>query len=620
MKLEYQLKIRASDWGYPYRRENELILKIKIRDVNDNRPQFEKIDCTGILLKPRSKSKSKSKSIIRSKELLKLLAIDFDFGAEISYRIISGNEDNCFYLDSLSGSLKMLCNFATKSFSDKSRDDIERELNITATDGTHFSDINRIRLKFLSNETNINKFEFNCTNTKVLKRFNDLLALSNENNNNNLETSWNRNVSRHVHLSFDENLSAPEFLNFPDILKIHESVPINTSVCKIAARDNDKSYNGMLIFGIQNGDPDSLFDIDMFDGVLKTIGYLDREKRHQYSLNISVSDLGKPEKSISALLTIDILDNNDNRPIISKSISTVRLFENAPIGMIVTKVMATDSDIGMNADIRYSLLNENHSFLMDSKSGLIRLKQKLDRELESFYELKVQAADNQGNFDSEENVLYSEAIINVIVDDVNDNPPKFHLNLYETKIKEDVPIGTMVLIVNAFDPDLGDNGAIKYFMKQFAENPFDIDPLTGAIRTIKQLDFESRQIYNLSIIAFNPNVQNSNVTTTDTKFEKIETHESETKLILNVIDVNENINCPQFFNDFVVSGTIKEGQLAGTFVLQVNATDADNDFDDQMIRFSIRGGDGLGLFSIDHFGKFFPKKLKHLLSFEIGSF
>ena len=38
-KREYKLQIRASDWGTPYRRQAEMRLTIRIKDINDNRPQ-----------------------------------------------------------------------------------------------------------------------------------------------------------------------------------------------------------------------------------------------------------------------------------------------------------------------------------------------------------------------------------------------------------------------------------------------------------------------------------------------------------------------------------------------------------------------------------------------------
>ena len=38
-KREYKLQIRASDWGTPYRRQAEMRLTIRVKDINDNRPQ-----------------------------------------------------------------------------------------------------------------------------------------------------------------------------------------------------------------------------------------------------------------------------------------------------------------------------------------------------------------------------------------------------------------------------------------------------------------------------------------------------------------------------------------------------------------------------------------------------
>ena len=38
-RREYVLRVRASDWGTPFRRQAEVKVKIHIKDVNDNRPQ-----------------------------------------------------------------------------------------------------------------------------------------------------------------------------------------------------------------------------------------------------------------------------------------------------------------------------------------------------------------------------------------------------------------------------------------------------------------------------------------------------------------------------------------------------------------------------------------------------
>lgn len=72
MRREYILYIRASDWGLPYRRQTEMELIIKIRDVNDNRPQFERIDCIKYILRHTP----------IGTEVFTVSAIDFDSGGK----------------------------------------------------------------------------------------------------------------------------------------------------------------------------------------------------------------------------------------------------------------------------------------------------------------------------------------------------------------------------------------------------------------------------------------------------------------------------------------------------------------------------------------------------------
>lgn len=117
---------------------------------------------------------------------------------------------------------------------------------------------------------------------------------------------------------------------------------------------------------------------------------------------------------------------------------------------------------------------------------------------------------------------------------------------------------------------------------------FKIDKLTGTIRTTKALDFEERQIHSLNIKAVDKGSPSLS---------------SETTITVEVIDVNENRFAPQF-DDFVFTGKILENQPIGTHVLKLLAVDNDAPGPDSRVSYSIRGGDGLGLFAIDDEGKF----------------
>ena len=240
---------------------------------------------------------------------------------------------------------------------------------------------------------------------------------------------------------------------------------------------------------------------------MKVIGFLDREKESEYLLNVTVYDLGKPQKSVSRLLPITVLDENDCYPIFEKSLASLHVSENARNGTIIFRFNATDKDEGLNGKVTYSLVTETSQFTIDRETGVLSISAPLDREKQDLYELRVRATDggDKGATDSEFPSLSSEALIQIKIDDFNDCIPEFHLTDYNVRIREDVPIGTVVATVTANDLDEGNNGEVLYAFGEgigaSGEGFFKIDKYTGTIRTAKQLDFEERQIHSLVIVA-----------------------------------------------------------------------------------------------------------------------
>lgn len=574
MRREYVLRVRASDWGIPYRRQTEMQLTVKIKDVNDNRPQFEKIDCIGHV--PRY--------LPINSEILTLSAIDFDAGNDISYRIVSGNEDGCFNMDSTSGTITVACDLNEIRSS-------ERELNVTATDRTHFADIVRVQFQLVNAKRNLPSSDrlltddggaFDCKDTGVAHRLTDVLASAENNNKPQAQEEFAMMPTR-----YGQNVHSPEFIDFPVEIKVNESVALGTTLIKLRARDRDLGYNGKLIYGISGGDEHSVFCLDMDSGELKVIGYLDRERESEYLLNVSVYDLGKPQKSASRIIPITVLDVNDNAPKFEKSLASFRVTENALNGTAIFRANATDADTGDNAKVTYSLVTDTKDFTVDKMTGVLSVSNNLDRERQELYELRIRATDGGGGKGTDNPPLYSEAIVRITIDDINDNAPKFSLPSYTVKIREDIPKGSVVAVVSASDPDLGADGEVMYTLEDSdSDGTFKIDRTSGTIRTTKALDFEERQVHSLIIFANdkgNPSLS------------------SEASVTINVVDVNENMYAPQF-SDFVLNCSVLENQPVGTFVMQVNASDADPPGEDNRIEYSIRGGDGIGIFTIDDKG------------------
>ncbi|XP_037908128.1 fat-like cadherin-related tumor suppressor homolog isoform X10 [Hermetia illucens] len=583
MKREYILSVRASDWGLPYRRQTEMELVIRVRDVNDNRPQFERVDCVGHI--PRSLS--------IGTEILTLSAIDFDSGNYISYRLVAGNEDTCFNLDSTSGIISIACDLA-----DVGHD--YREINVTATDGTHFADIMTIQIYLVEPKRHLigssilgrsmtteDSGSFECRDTGVARRQAEILAAA-EKNNMPGRLDREREEIAMTPSRYGENVHAPEFIDFPLELKINETVELGETVAWIKARDRDHGYNGKLIFGISDGDHDSVFRLDPDTGELQIIGYLDRERQDEYVLNLTVYDLGKPQKSSSKVLPITVLDENDNPPKFEKSLASFRVTENAINGTIIFRLNATDADLGDNAKVTYSMITDTKDFAVDPITGVLYVNSALDREKQEVYELRLRATDGGGDPKLGKTALHSDAIVRVTVDDINDNAPEFTLSDYNFRVREDVPKGTVVAIVSATDLDVGPGGDVLYSLSEDGvdEKIFKIDKYSGTIRTQKFLDYEERQVHSLTVRAVDRGTPALS---------------SEVTVIIDVIDVNENRFAPEF-DDYVLIGSVAENQPPDTHVMIVTATDADAAGPDSRITYSLRGGDGLGVFAIDSEG------------------
>ncbi|GAB0087664.1 fat-like cadherin-related tumor suppressor homolog [Sergentomyia squamirostris] len=568
MRRQYILRIRASDWGLPYRRQAEMQLHIRVRDVNDNRPQFERVECVVDVLRSAS----------LGVEIFTLSAIDFDAGNMISYRMVAGNEDGCFNLDMSSGVISIGCDLNEVSVS-------RRELNVTATDGTHFADITRVHINLVHVKRSNTGPE--CRETGVTRRQAEILA---ESERTNMPRNDPTHTEEYVIMPsrYGENVHTPEFLEFPFEVRINETTQLGTNVATIRARDRDLGYNGKLVFGISDGDHDSVFRLDPETGELKVIGYLDREREDEYVLNITVYDLGKPQKSISKVLPVTVLDENDNAPKFEKSLTSFRIPENAINGTIIITLNATDADAGDYGKVHYALMTDTKDFRVDAETGVVTVSGALDRERQEMYELKIRASDGAEKGAS----LFADAIVRVTVEDINDNAPVFSVpEGYTVRVREDVPWGTLVVVVTATDADVGGGGNVLYKLMLDEESddnppPFRIDELSGALRTTDALDFEERQIHTLTVRAFDKG------------------HPSlaaDTIVTVEIVDVNENRHPPQF-DDFVLSGRVKENQPLSTHVMSVKARDADPPGPDSRIIYSIRNGDGLGLFTVDSEG------------------
>lgn len=133
----------------------------------------------------------------------------------------------------------------------------------------------------------------------------------------------------------DVNDVSPEFIS-PTKISIIENAPSNTVVMAIKAVDRDEGRNGYVEYALGN---DSVpFTLGPVDGLLRVSGQLDRELRSNYTLEVTAKDRGVPPRSSSTVITVVVLDENDNSPVFNPRQYHATVAENASIGASVLQV------------------------------------------------------------------------------------------------------------------------------------------------------------------------------------------------------------------------------------------------------------------------------------------
>uniref|UniRef100_A0A3B5AFA8 FAT atypical cadherin 3 n=1 Tax=Stegastes partitus TaxID=144197 RepID=A0A3B5AFA8_9TELE len=549
--------VRASDWGSPYRRESEVNVTIHLENVNDNQPLFEKIACQGVI----------SGDFPVDEVITTMSAIDIDELELVKYKIISGNEQGYFDLNPDSGILALQHSLATTNPKNN-----VFSLKITATDGENFSDPMFVNISVVHGKSPPKRLT--CEETRVAQKLAEKLLKKSK-------ASIKPKIEEGFIDLFSVNRQTPQFdKTFPTDIAVLEDLKVGSSVFKVNAYDGDTGFNGQILYSISDGNTDNCFTIDMHTGLISVFLPMDREKRDRYLLNLTIYDLGLPQKTAWRLLTVYIEDGNDNAPhFLQEGGYKIVIPENTAIGTDIIQVAATDKDLGPNGKIVYSLLTSTTQFGINSTNGIVYVAGQLDREFVSTFYLKIEARDKG----EKGNQKFSVTTLKIILEDVNDCPPLFIPSVYKARALEDLPVGTVVAWLETQDPDTGLGGQVRYSLANDYSGWFEVDRASGAIRLTKELDYETQQFYNLTVKAKDKGRPVSLLSVT---FVEVE-----------VVDVNENLYAP-YFSHFALTGVVKENARIGTTVLQVTANDDDAGRDGE-IQYSIHDGSGLGRFAID---------------------
>ncbi|XP_076149205.1 protocadherin beta-15-like [Alosa pseudoharengus] len=281
---------------------------------------------------------------------------------------------------------------------------------------------------------------------------------------------------------------------------------------------------------------------------------LDREQQQEVTLILTAIDGGIPPRSGSVQIHVTVLDANDNAPVFTEEVYRATLPENSSIGTLVIKVSATDLDEGINGEVTYEFSQisslAEQAFVLDSKTGEIKVNGPIDFEEESTYEIQVEGKDGVG--------LSSDTKVIIELTDVNDNVPEIFLKSLNGHIPENAPPGTEIGIINVQDRDSESNGEVRCVIG--SNLPFKLVPSIKkyySLVTTSELDREMESDYNITITATDegtPSLSSSKI------------------VYLMVADINDN---PPYFRQQSYRAHITENNKPGSPICSVSATDPD---------------------------------------------
>ncbi|XP_076148877.1 protocadherin beta-16-like [Alosa pseudoharengus] len=359
----------------------------------------------------------------------------------------------------------------------------------------------------------------------------------------------------------DINDNSPHFRRDTIHLDISESTPAGERFSLSNAVDPDTGSNSIKTYNLgENSD----FDIAIQTGrdgskfvdlILKKA--LDREEQAVHNLILTAVDGGVPARSGTASIIVRVLDTNDNAPKFDKESYTITLPENSPIGSLVVKLNATDADEGSNADITYSFSlytseKTQEAFSLNQNSGEIRVKEMINYEDFRIYDMEVIAKDKGTNS------LSGQCKITILITDMNDNHPEISIKSFQSPIKENVAIDTVIAVVSVSDKDSGDNGVVDIYVPKHL--PFTLRESSDNYYELivsEPLDREKVPEYDITF------------TVIDRGSPPLSDNET---ITLELLDVNDNV--PQFPQSFYTIPVI-ENNAPGALLSSLSAFDPD---------------------------------------------
>lgn len=300
----------------------------------------------------------------------------------------------------------------------------------------------------------------------------------------------------YVHIEIEDlNDNAPVFDPDHYTVSVSSHSQPGTEILTVIATDRDSGLFGQVTYEILPGDMSARFTLDKQTGVLYLTSSLSHLGAASVKLSITAQDGGGLTSPESAEVTVNVLSSSQAPAVFQRSRYTFTVSEDAPPGTSVGTVHAIDPN-GSWESVSYRISSGDPRgwFSVHPKSGLITNLKRLDHEALPYVLLALQCYTNTSP-------VYSITQVNITIADVNDNAPVFPKLSDTIRLSQTTIPGTVLFIAHAHDYDSGANGRVKYDLKNNRNGTFVINAYLGTVTLTKSLQVAPLQTYKLEIMA-----------------------------------------------------------------------------------------------------------------------
>ncbi|XP_077387695.1 protocadherin gamma-A11-like isoform X24 [Festucalex cinctus] len=370
-----------------------------------------------------------------------------------------------------------------------------------------------------------------------------------------------------IHVTvLDANDNVPVFSQAVYKASLPENSPADTLVITLSASDADEGLNSEITYAFDHSsvDKSNVFTLHPKTGEVKVAGVVDYEKVTSYEMQISAKD-GLGLISYSTLI-VEVVDTNDNYPVIQLKSLFNPVSENVSPGTEVGIVNVQDRDSEQNGQVRCSIQQNVPFKLVPSIKNYYSLVTtgQLDRELVSDYNITISATDEGSP------PLSSSKNVHLSVGDINDNPPVFEEQSYSAYVSENNKAGSTLCSVSARDPDWRQNGTVMYSLLPAEVNGAPVSSYvsvngdTGVIHAVRSFDYEHLRSFQVHVMA------------RDNGSPPLSSNVSVSVYISDVNDNSPQILYPAPEGNSFMTELVPKAAHGGSVVSKVIAVDADS--------------------------------------------